>query len=100
VLADTEADPIDTNADTNLHEQRRTPAIRKQGKYAYLQEFLNTGEQLRSHGPAIPLNGVSRVRILPPTLFFSLFCRKNARAKKKAGTSPGLLYTTQYTNAA
>lgn len=47
VLVNIEADPLDNNADTNLHEQRRTPAVRKQGKYAYLQEFLNTGEQPR-----------------------------------------------------
>ena len=68
VLVALEADTIDTNADTNLHEQRRTRAIKKQRKYAYLQELLNTGEQPRHHRPAIPLNGVSRVRTPPPPL--------------------------------
>ncbi len=37
----------DTNADSNPHEQQRTRAMRKQTKYAYLQEFLSTGEQPR-----------------------------------------------------
>ena len=43
VLVNIEADPLDTNADTNLHEQRRTPAVRKQEKSTVLEgviEFL------------------------------------------------------------
>jgi hypothetical protein len=79
---------IDTNADTNPHEQLRTRAMREQKKYAYLQEFLNTGEQPRYHRPAIPLNGVSRVRIPPPPLFFTPFCRANTQAKdERCGSS-------------
>jgi hypothetical protein len=68
---------FDTNPDTNPHEQRRTRAMRQQEKYTYLQGFLNTGEQPRHNRPAIPLNGVSRVRIPPPPLGESLICRKN-----------------------
>ena len=74
VLVNIDPDTIDTNADTNLHEQRRTHAVRKQKKYTYLQEFLNTGEQPWYHRSVIPLSGVSRVRIPPPPLYFIPFC--------------------------
>ena len=78
----------DTNLDTNPHEQRRTYATRQQKKYAYLQEFLNIGEQARHPRLTIPLNGVSRVRIPPPPLSFLPFCRINPAAKKRTGLLP------------
>ena len=100
MLINIEADTIDTNADTNPHEQLRTRAMRQLAKYAYLQQFLNIGEQPRHHRSVIPLNRISRVRIPPPPLSFLLICRTNTETKEKVGTIPGLLYTTQYTNAA
>ena len=81
VLVNIEADTVDTNADTNLHEQRRTRTMREPEDFAYLQVFLNIGEQPRRHRSVIPLSGVSRVRIPPPPLSFTPFCRANTQAK-------------------
>ena len=97
ILADTKADTIDTNADTNLHEQRRTCTMREPEDFAYLQVFLNIGEQPRRHRSVIPLNGVSRVQIPPPPLQESLICRINAQVKYKGREIPALLYTNEYT---
>ncbi len=44
-------------SDTNPDEQRRTPAMRRQAKYPYLQGFLNTSEQRRHYRSVIPLEG-------------------------------------------
>src|SRR5918997_3645431 len=57
--------------------------MRQQEKYAYLQEFLNISEQPRHHRPAIPLNGVSRVRIPPPPLRKSRVCSINVETKER-----------------
>jgi hypothetical protein len=68
----------DTNADTNPYEQPRTHATGRQEKYPYLQGFLNTDEQPRHPRPAIPLIGVSRVRIPPPPLSFTIIRKASA----------------------
>ena len=58
-----------------------------------MQGFLNTSEQPRHPRPAIPLSGVSRVRIPPPPLRNSLICRVNAEAKDRAGRRTGSFHT-------
>jgi hypothetical protein len=89
---------VDTNADTNPREQLRTRTIREPEDFAYLQVFLNIGEQPQRHRSVIPLSGVSRVRIPPPPLSFTPFCRANTQAKDELCGSSSPFDTSRDTN--
>src|SRR5829696_999514 len=55
---------------------------------------------LANESSLIPLNGVSRVRIPPPPLSFTPFCRANIQVKDKSCRSSSPFDTNFDTNAA
>ena len=54
---------------------------------------MNTSEQPRHHRPAIPLDGVSRVRIPPPPLRNRLFAGKTSGQPRGLGAASAVTYT-------